>query len=204
MLFRSAFTQHEIVDNYAVKLWMHDDVIHVLNRDMAILVIDNYEVSIRPCEWENFSRILDFKLKCNTNSYEYKELMRFLVDTKMSLSELVGSDQAYYDSVKMQVISNARSSRIYEILDRCREIVMTDQPGANVLKYLLYKMNNQVIKDQYRGEPCALLSNLYLSYGCIPFDCMPYCSSLLRHNPKIFDLFNSISSSSHEIGRAHV
>lgn len=193
-----AFTQHEIVDNYAVKLWMHDDVIHVLNRDMAILVIDNYEVSIRPCEWENFSRILDFKLKCNTNSYEYKELMRFLVDTKMSLSELVGSDQAYYDSVKMQVISNARSSRIYEILDRCREIVMTDQPGANVLKYLLYKMNNQVIKDQYRGEPCALLSNLYLSYGCIPFDCMPYCSSLLRHNPKIFDLFNSISSSSHE------
>ncbi len=75
---------------------------------------------------------------------------------------------------------------------------MTDQPGANVLKYLLYKMNNQVIKDQYRGEPCALLSNLYLSYGCIPFDCMPYCSSLLRHNPKIFDLFNSISSSSHE------
>ncbi len=88
---------------------MHDDVIHVLNRDMAILVIDNYEVSIRPCEWENFSRILDFKLKCNTNSYEYKELMRFLVDTKMSLSELVGSDQAYYDSVKC---------RLFLMLDR--------------------------------------------------------------------------------------
>lgn len=42
------------------------------------------------------------------------------------------------------------------------------------------------------------LSNLYLNYGCIPFERMPYCTSLRQHNPKIYDLFESIPVSGHE------
>ena len=48
-----AFTKHEIVDNYAVKFSIHNDTIHILDKDMSIQVIDSWSVSIRPCEWDS-------------------------------------------------------------------------------------------------------------------------------------------------------
>lgn len=193
-----AFTQHEIVDNYAIKFSIHNDMINIVDKDMSILVIDGYEVSIRPCEWDNFSEIFGQRVKHSTNSNEYRELMKYLSVNRMSLTELVGSDQDYYDNIKGQITALAQSVKIYEMLDRCREIIVGNKPGANVLRYLLYKMNNRIIKWQYCGEQCGWLSNLYLNYGCIPFDRMPYCTSLRQHNPKIYDLFESIPVSGHE------
>ena len=193
-----AFTQHEIVDNYAVKFSIHNDVIRILDIDMSILVIDGYEVSIRPCEWDNLSEIFGPRVKHSTNSNEYRELMRYLSVVRMSLTELVSSDQDYYDFIKRQITARAQSVKIYEMLDQCRTIIVGNKPGANVLRYLLHKMNNRVIKWQYWGEQCGGLSNLYLNYGCIPFDRMPYCTSLRQHNPKIYDLFESIPVFGHE------
>ena len=193
-----AFTQHEIVDNYAVRFSIHNDMIRILDKDMSILVIDGYEVSIRPCEWDNLSEIFGPRVKHSTNSNEYRELMRYLSVVRMSLTELVSSDQDYYDSIKRQITTRAQSVKIYEMLDQCRNIIVDNKPGANVLRYLLHKMNNRVIKWQYWGEQCGGLSDLYLNYGCIPFDRMPYCTSLRQHNPKIYDLFDSIPVSGHE------
>lgn len=193
-----AFTQQEIVDNYAVKFSIRNDTIHILNIDMPILVISGYEVSIRPCEWDNFSEIFGSRSKNSSNSNEYKRLMEYISSAKLSLTELVSSDQDYYDSIKKQITGNIKSTNIYKMLDQCRKIIVDNDPGANVLRYLLYKMNNRVIRQQYSGEQCHYLSNLYLSYSCIPFDNMPYCTSLRRHNPKLYDLFNSIPISGHK------
>ena len=193
-----AFTQHEIVDNYAVKFSIHNDMIRILDKDMSVLVIDGYEVSIRPCEWDNLSEIFGPRVKHSTNSNEYRELMRYLSVVRMSLTELVSSDQDYYDFIKRQITARAQSVKIYETLDQCRNIIVDNKPGANVLRYLLHKMNIRVIKWQHRGEQSGELSNLYLNYGCIPFDRMPYCTSLRQHNPKIYDLFDSIPVSGHE------
>lgn len=193
-----AFTQHEIVDNYAVKFSIHNDMIRILDKDMSILVIDGYEVSIRPCEWDKLSEIFGPRVKHSTNSNEYRELMRFLSVVRMSLTELVSSDQDYYDFVKGKITERAQSTKIYEMLDQCREIIIGNKSGANVLRYLLHKMNNRVIKWQYWNEQCGGLSNLYLNYGCIPFDKMPYCTSLRQHNPRIYDLFESIPVAGHE------
>ncbi len=193
-----AFTQHEIVDNYAVKFSIHNDMIRILDKDMSILVIDGYEVSIRPCEWDNLSEVFGPRVKHSTNSIEYRELMRFLSAVRMSLTELVSSDQDYYDYIKGQITERAQSIKIYEMLDQCRDIIISNKPGANVLRYLLHKMNNRVIKWQYWSEQCGGLSKLYLNYGCIPFDRMPYCTSLRQHNPRIYDLFESIPVPGHE------
>ena len=193
-----AFTQHEIVDNYAVKFSIHNDMIHILDKEMPILVINGYEVSIRPCEWDNLSKIFGPRVKHSTNSNEYRELMRYLSVVRMSLTELVSSDQNYYDSIKGQITARAQSVKIYEMLDQCRNIIVGNKPGANVLRYLLYKMNNRIIKWQYLDKQCGWLSNLYLDYGCIPFDRMPYCTSLRQHNPKIYDLFEYIPVFGHE------
>ena len=193
-----AFTQHEIVDNYAVKFSIRNDMIRILDKDMSILVIDGYEVSIRPCEWDNLSEIFGPRVKHSTNSNEYRELMRYLSTVRMSLTELVSSDRDYYDSIKGKITERAQSVKIFEMLDQCRDIIIDNKPGANVLRYLLHKINNRVIKRQYWSEQCGGLSNLYLCYGCIPFDRMPYCTSLQQHNPKIYDLFESIPVLGHE------
>lgn len=193
-----AFTKHEITENYAVKLSIHNDVIHIIGRDMIIQVIDSWSVSIRPCEWENLSEVFGPRISVNTNSNEYNELMKFLTIVKMSLTELVESSLNYYESIKAQILSRAQSVKIYEILDQCREIIINSKPGSNVIRYLLHKMNNRIIKWQLWNEKCSELSNLYLSYSCKPFDQMPYCSSLRQHNPRIYDLFESIPTDRRE------
>ena len=193
-----AFTKHEIVDNYAIKFSMHNDVIHILKKDMFILVIDSYEVSIRPCEWDNLSEIFGPRVKHSTSTIEYRELMKFLSTVKMSLTELVSSEQGYYDYIKTLITANVQSIKIYGILDKCRDVIINNRPGANVLRYLLQRMNNRIIKWQYCNEQCGELSNLYLNYGCIPFDQMPYCSSLRQHNPRIYDLIEAIPVCGHE------
>ena len=193
-----AFTRHEIMDNYAVKFSIRSDKIRILGKDMSILIIDAYDVSIRRCELQNFSKILGIRTEYSTSSIEYKELMRFLSTSKMSLTELVSTDKDIYDSIKRSIITQSKSVKIYKILDQCREIILKGKDGSNVLRYLLYKMNNRVIKWQYNRQQCDKLSSLYLNYGCIPFDSMPYCTSLIQHNPRIYDLFDSIPISDHE------
>ncbi len=193
-----AFTRHEIVDNYAVKFSIHNDRIRILERDMPILVIDECRVSIRQCELDNFSKIFGKKVKHSTSSYEYRDLMGFLSDVKMSLTELVSSDQDYYDSIKRKVTARAQSTKIFEMLDRCRDLIIANKAGANILRYLLHKMNNRVIKWQCNNEPCGKLSDLYLKWKCIPFDNMPFYFSLFQHNPRVVDLFESIPVAGHD------
>lgn len=187
-----AFTRHKVVENYAVKFSIHNDMIRILDKDMSILVIDSFEVSIRPCEWDNFSEIFGARIKISVSSNEYKNMMHFLTTVNMSLTELVESEEGYYDYVKMLITANSQSVKIYELLDQCREIVVNYKPGANIIRYLLQKMNNKVIKWQLSDEQCGVLSNLYLDYGCIPFDRMPYSTSLKNHNPRVYDLLDSI------------
>lgn len=193
-----AFTQYEITDNYAVKFSIHTDTIHILGKDMAIQVIDRWSVSIRPCEWEHLSEIFGPRVEYSATANEYKELMNFLSATRMSLGELVASDQGYYESIKFQITARAQSAKIFVLLDQCRNIIVHCEPGTNVIRYLLYKMNNRIIKGQLCSERCGGLSNLFLSYGCKPFDDMPYCTSLRQHNPRIFDLFESIPADGRE------
>lgn len=193
-----AFTKIDIVDNYAVKFSIHSDTIRILDKDMTILIIDGYEVSIRPCEWDNLSEVFGPRVSHSTSSIEYREMMLFIVSVKMSLTELVSSDNEFYNQVKSQIISKAQSTKIYDLLDKCRAIIIQNQPGANVLRYLLHRMNNRIIKSQLSDTQCELLSNLYLSKKCKPFDEMPYCTSPHEHNPKIYDLFESIPDKNRE------
>ncbi|MEB9894026.1 AAA family ATPase, partial [Bacillus cereus] len=67
-----------------------------------------------------------------------------------------------------------------------------------LIRYLIYKLNNKVLKQQQWHKSCRRLSYLYLDYGCIPFDDMPFNTSLKNHNPKILNLFESIKPSGRE------
>lgn len=188
-----AFTQHEISDFYAVKFLIRNDSIHIMGKKMPIQIIDSWQVSIRPCELDRFAAILGESIKSYSNYYEYRELMKFLTISKMSLNELVESDDEYYLYIKNQIFYKAKTVSFFKALDNCRTLIQNSSPGSNVVRYLLHKLNNKILKLQQSSEQCQLLSGLFLNYGCIPFDQMPFATSLLVHNPKIRDLMNCIS-----------
>lgn len=193
-----AFTNLDILDNYAVKLSVRNDYIDIMGKIMPIQIIERWEVSIRPCELNNFADIFGRHPKINTDSAEYREFMRFLTDTQMSLVDIVNSSDRYYAWVKNRVTQETKVSHFFTILDTCRVLIKSNAFGSNIIKYLLHKLNNKIEKLQRNNEPCEKLSNLYLKYGCRPFDKMPFTTSPIQHNPRIYDLFECIDAEGRE------
>lgn len=188
-----AFTKLEILKNYAVNLSIKVKEINILEKGMPILIIDSWEPSIRPCELNNFAKIVGRPENIKVSSTEYKNLMFQLKSTKLNLVDLIDLPNNSYFMLKGLILKNAKHSYIFDILDECRELIKNNKRGSNVMRYLLYYLNNRIIKKQFRNEPCSILSNLFLKYGCIPFDQMPFNTSLINHNPKISDLLDCIN-----------
>ena len=193
-----AFTKYELLDNYAVKLSVRNDIIKIMDKDMPIQIIDGWEVSIRPCEISNFIKIFNRKHQVQSSTYEYIKLMEFMTRTKMNLVDIIDADERYYCLLKEEILQDTEAIHFFDIFDCCREMCINKSKGYNVIRYLLYKMNNNILRNQLNECPCNKLSDLHLQYGCIPFDQMPFASSLIYHNPKISDLLECIDSENRE------
>jgi len=192
-----AFTALDISRFYAVRLFLVDDSIEILGKTMPVFIIVNWETSIRPCELNNFSGILGISLDIQSGHSEYRKLMQYLTATEFTLIEIIGFPDDYFRYVKQQIVPSTSAVHFFDALEKCRAIIKNNLPGSNILKYLLYHLNNKVIKDQ-RDASNDRLSNLNLSYGCIPFDEMPFNSSPIGHNPRLSELFDCIDSSGRE------
>jgi DNA replication protein DnaC len=192
-----AFTKFDISHNYAVKLSVTNDVIHILNKDMPIQIIDRWEVSIRPCELNNFAKIFGIHSDLG-GTKEYHQLMEYLTSSGMSMVDFADSSDKYFAYIKSKITDGVKTPHIFGLISKCRELIHNQQDGSVLLRYLLYRLNNKIIKKQLNNEPNERLSDLYLQYGCIPFDEMPYNSSLIYHNPKISDLLDCIDSTNRE------
>lgn len=193
-----AFTKLDISQYYAVKLSVSNDNIQILGRNMPIQIIDKWDVSIRPCEINNFSKILGQNSNVS-GSKEFYELLKFLSESGFNLVEIIDFNESAYSNFKEQIVVPGRIVLLIKVIDQCREIIKNGRPGSTVLRYLLYRLNNRIIKKQFSSGACEWLSNLYLDYGCIPFDRMPFIFSLRNHNPRLTDLFDCLESS----GRHH-
>ena len=181
---------------------------------MPIRVIVNWEVNIRPCEFDNFAKLI-YKNAPKLSKAEQKYFSQYLTDTGANLSELLDISDEAFANLRGKIVPNSSSTFFFDILDYCRELLRNQSPGANILKYLLFHMTNRIIKAQYKEQwkwdyynGCweyigqnSLLSDLYLANECIPFDNMPFCSALRKHVPSISDIFDcfEISGREHEI-----
>ncbi len=193
-----AFTSHKIVCNYAVSMVVRYDTIMIGKHILPIQIIENWFPSIRPCELNNFARIMGEELSILSKHTEYRELMQFLFDSKRNILSIVTSEQNEYIEIKRRIATKAKAMRFFSVLDKTRNIICNNKPGANVLRYLLLNLNNRVIRAQYDSRPNNLLSYLRLNNSCIPFDTMPYATSLVSHNPRIIDLIDSIEGEGRE------
>lgn len=194
-----AFTDVDMTDKYAAYLDLSSESITVLGRTMPILIIRAWEVSIRPCELENFARIFGPASRIQSSHTEYRNLMQYLTTTRSSLLDLVDMTDASYNQIRTWALGDAhRSAAFFPALDQAREMIRANRPGSRVLRYLMLQMRNQVIKSQFDPEPCSRLSYLRLSWSCRPFDRMPFCTSPRRHNPRFADLAESLDATGRE------
>lgn len=194
-----AFTDIDIAGLHASMLTLVRDSIDVLEQQMPIVVITDWEVSIRPCEFNNFARLLGRSISVRTNSSEYRYLMDWLTTNAESLLELMDLSEGGYAALREAGAEGAAHPLIFPVLDHARRIIRSAASGRNVLRYLMLRMHNQTLKLQFSRDRCDLLSQLKLEYGCIPFDTMPFCTSLPGHNPRYWDLAESIDVT----GRTH-
>jgi len=195
-----AFTALDISRYYAVRLSTVADRIEILGKTMPVFILIGWETWIRPCEINNFSSLVGFSLDIKRSHAEYRNLMRYLTQTGFNLVDIVEFSDTRFKRIKLSIVPNASSTNFFDVLENCREVIKGNNAGSNILRYLLYHLNNSVIKCQ-RDDSNDRLSSLNLNYGCIPFDDMPFNSSLIGHNPKLGDLFDCINHSDrkHEI-----
>jgi len=197
-----AFTDIDMTDKYAAYLTLTRDAINVIGHAMPIIIISNWTASIRPCEFNNFARLFGVDVRIESSQSEYRALMTYLTETSSSLLDLVKLSNNDFTRLRDQMLEKTRSSaKIFPVLERARALVSANQDGSNIIRYLLLRMNNVNLKDQYDPAACNLLSNLCLDKRCKPFDSMPFCTSPRRHNPRISDLIESLDAQSrtHEL-----
>lgn len=193
-----AFTDIYMTDEYSANLTLHSDAINVLGRTMPIIIISDWEVSIRPCEFDNFARLLGLSISAHSNSPEYRYLMRSLTANSGNLIDLFDLSDHQYEAVRNKATAGVSKPQLFPVIDEARRIVRTTLPGHNIIRYLMLRMHNQILKAQYDSGGCARLSDLKLQWGCIPFETMPLCTSLREHNPRYWDLVATLDTNGRE------
>lgn len=118
---------------------------------MPIIIIDGWEVSIRDCEFQNFIKLINGEKK-RVPYPEQRLICEFLTRTKYTLTALMDFPDKAYDRLTLEWKNNLKSTIFIPILDYCRELIRNGRNGKNVLRYLLYNMNNVIIKGQYSGR----------------------------------------------------
>jgi len=198
-----AFTKLPIKSNYASKFHLIHETIEILGKTMPIIIIDGWEVSIRDCEFQNFISLIKGEKK-RVPYPEQRLICEFLTKKKFTLTDLMDFPDKAYDRITLEWKNSLKSSVFIPILDYCRNLIRNGRNGQNVLRYLLYNMNNVIIKNQYSSGYYSKyyeewintgnshLSGLYLANGCKQFDSLPFNRSPVGHNPKLGAIFDCI------------
>lgn len=192
------YSKIRIMDNYAIKISSEDRTINLFGKKINIKIINNYKVAIRPCEFNNYAKIFGLEYKISSRYGEYDLLMKYLMSNNLNLLDIVEFNQKQYDTFSEKMINKANTHYILNLFDASRNIILKNKAGSNILKYILLTFNNVVIKSQLMPSKNCKLSNLYLNWGSIPFDEMPYASSLTNHKVDISDLLQCIDSNGRE------
>lgn len=207
-----AFSKLPIKSNYASKFHLINESIEILGKTMPITIIDGWEVSIRDCEFQNFISIINGK-KQKVNYPEQRLICEFLTKTRYTLNNLMDFPDSAYNDITLRWKSSLKSCIFIPVLDYCRKLIRNEREGKNILRYLLYNMNNVIIRNQYSSgyyskyyekwveSANSYLSNLYLDISCKPFDDLPFNRSPIGHNPKLSSIFECIpfNNRRHEI-----
>lgn len=186
-----AYTKYDIIPNYAITISYAEKQIDLFSSKTTIKIINNWRIAIRSCEINNFFKIFGMDYTIRSNMIEYNNIMTHMTYNDINLLDLVLMSQENYDEEKMK-IRTAGTTYIFNLLDKCRDIVQNNKKGCNTIRYLLYTMRNINIRRQLNIEGAlGYMSNLYLKSSCYPFEKLPFVMSLSGHTPSGEELFSS-------------
>lgn len=170
----------DIPDNYSIQCDFAHTSVDFNGIDIDIKCLVAWTVSIRPCELEKIAAIAGYEVTVRSYNTFYRAMMKFLSKKGMNLLDILLADENDYDIYSEQV-QIGQTSKFAEVFNKLRDII-NDKSGCNIIRYLISFLRNDVIRDQLADCPNNRLSYLYLKNEAIPFDEMPYASSLYKHN----------------------
>lgn len=186
------YSKVNILPNYSISISVIEKEIENFDKKTTIKIISNWMVSIRPCEFNNLFKILGLSSVIKSNMTEYREMMKYLTNENINLLDIALMEEKNYNDVK-KLIGRTNTGYIFSLLDECRKIILKNQKGTNIIKYLLYKTKNYIIRNQLnKNIPLSYMSNLCVKSECFPFEKLPFVMSLAKHTPQFEDLFFSI------------
>ena len=194
----TVYSKTMIRTKYAIKATIVSENIIIEGKKMPIYILSNYTISIRPCELNNFAKIFNINIDMSSNSSEYIGMMNYLTKSGASLLDIILSSESDYSNIKKTMFEKCKKTHFEQVLDEARKLILSNRPGSNVIRYLIHTLHNRTIKKQKKDNKNDLLSNLKLEFGCIPFDRMPFVTSLIQHNPETKDLFECIEYENRE------
>ena len=171
----------DIPDNYSIQCDFAHISVDFNGIDIDIKCLVAWTVSIRPCELEKIAAIAGYEVTVRSYNTFYRAMMKFLSKKGMNLLDILLADENDYDIYSEQV-QIGQTSKFAEVFNKLRDIIINDKSGCNIIRYLISFLRNDVIRDQLADCPNNRLSYLYLKNEAIPFDEMPYASSLYKHN----------------------
>ena len=180
------FSSESIQTNYSIRCEFVDKKINLLKNSTKIRIVQDWCVSIRPCEFNNLGKILGINENILSSSLEYNRLMSYMIEHKTNLSEIIMLPQKEYESIKEEVLLRTKEIHIYYIIDKARKIANSMYSERNLIRYLAYNINNKIIKDQ--SYKSANNIGLYVNSHIRPFCSLPFAMSLCNHNTSLIDL----------------
>lgn len=194
------FSSFRIPKNYSINISTKKTSINGFEHDIPVIIVDDYRISIRPCEINSLLKIFEHGITSYANGQlkSYRSLMSFLTSSGMTLYDIVSLPEDNFKTVIDQIEQSGIDCPIHTLLNKARSFLKTNKPGCNIIKYLLSNPRNRVIKDQLDCQPNNSLGGLYLKYGCIPFEKQPYCTNLIKHEISATTLYSCIDPDQYE------
>ena len=191
------FSKENVKDNYAIQTTLVKHNVGVNGFEMPVQFLLAWRVAIRPCELEKIAAMCGVDTTIRSDSKLYMAIMNQINLTRKNLlDELIAGDMDYQQwKTKVQLESRPELDNCFE---RLRKIILSNKPGANLVRYFLFYLRNDVIKDQLSDRSNNFLSYLYLLNESIPFDKMPFTTSLRKHNVHVAHLMKCIDAEGRE------
>ncbi len=190
----TAFCKGEFISNYCTALSFTQKQVHVFGVDFPVNIITGWETSIRPCEIKNFAKLLGIGVEIKRTEAEYSTLMNYMTGNRLTLLDIIDFDDEDYEKVKNLVVNSTRDkrSKIFAIFKVCRYFSERNTKGKNLLRYLLCRMNNRIIKMQFPYIKEGMYS-LNIPRGCQSFDELPLSFNPKGHRANFSDVLESLN-----------
>lgn len=184
----TAFSMLDIFPNYAIRANLQKIKVFLFDKNINVTVITDYDVAIRPCEFDRLFDIVGIQHTQYRQDSSYRSLMRFIKEHKISLDKIACLPKRQFSIFKNEVFDSDRNV-LARFFDASRDVLESQKYGNNTLRYLMYTVNNRILKgqiDRYNGK--VLSDYVKVTSKDRYFENFPFVASLCNHNPSFDDL----------------